>query len=73
MGYKLSTGTVQFTLMNPLPDALVRELVWVRVGLLRRRRIGDEGLRVNGETSCAEVPESATWYYVVKLKRAHTI
>lgn len=31
VGYKLAKGTVQFTLENPLPDALIRELVTLRM------------------------------------------
>ena len=30
-GFKLSTGTVQFTLDHPIPEALIREMIEVRV------------------------------------------
>ena len=37
VGYKLSAGTVQFTLNNPLPDALIEELVTIRVRAIDER------------------------------------
>src|SRR2546430_2045819 len=33
--YKLSAGTIQFTLEKPLPEALIKEIIAVRMAALR--------------------------------------
>lgn len=35
--YKISRGTIQFTLDNPLPESLIKELVRIRLSTINRQ------------------------------------
>lgn len=59
-GYKLSKGTIQFTLKNPLPAALVKSMVKERVLENETREALKESLKAVKKTSFKILKKKAT-------------